>query len=322
MFFFNCLKKFLLLSLLPFIALTAFEVDGGLEVRRDSFRWSIAGYEGVPNILSELEWKNVKSVSMFCSARIVPYQCYELSGYTTLGKIYKGEATDTDYQGNNRQDPFFRGEYSANKGHVIDLVGFVGWKQELGFGCYVVPQVGYSYFKQHLALRNLYTVIDEVYEVLGPQEGIDSRYTAEWVGPNMGGYARGCIAGITLSFGYYYHKLYYKAEGYWNTRDDFVGNFKHTSSKARGHSAFCSLSYALLDPLAVGCLFSGRYLKAWDGKDHTPLEWDGELIWSEAHLNEAVSHSYALVFYLSLPLFNPSMAQLSPARRKIRNVFY
>lgn len=316
--FFSSLKKCCLCLLLSQSVTDALSLDVGTGVRSFDFRWSIAGEGGVPNILSELEWKRMRSYDGY-----VDFQADCLGVLVqatgTLGTIYSGQVVDTDYDKNGRKDPWSLFIGNANHGFVLDGEISLGWREYLAPGLVGLVKAGGCFMKQHLSLLDGELLIG----YSGPRatSGVDSRYTARWLGTKLGAEVTGLFFGLQTDIYYDYYYLDYKASGYWNQRDEFAGNFIHEGTGGFGHKGGICIRCDYFSPVVFGVKSEAAIYKLTSGTDRTPVEEAGEVFVYEAKLNEARFRTYSVYVFLSCSLYQPPALPLSPARQKIKRLF-
>ncbi|SFT11738.1 hypothetical protein SAMN05660206_1134 [Sphingobacterium wenxiniae] len=86
-----------------------------------SFNWSIAGNNNAPNVLSELNWRDIRSYGVnidmgLCFNDVAkPYLSFAVE------KNYKGIGTDVDYSDDNRQTIVYNRAFESDKGHYMKL---------------------------------------------------------------------------------------------------------------------------------------------------------------------------------------------------------
>ena len=143
----------------PILSLAASEqsnVSLNLGYRVDSLDWNIHGGSTGPDILSELEWRDMDFLQLRS----------ELSGANAAGIYFRGSAAygwvldgvnqDSDYAGDNRTLEFSRSLNDVNGSRVLDVSGslgaafFVGERDQYR----IIPMAGYSYHNQHFRMRN------------------------------------------------------------------------------------------------------------------------------------------------------------------------
>ncbi len=100
-------------------------ITAGAAYQKTDFRWSIAGNTSGqdPNILSELIYNPIHSAGFNMGAAYKPYRKFLLTASFGKRYIYKGRATDIDYNGDNRTHyaPPSLGDtlFNSNKGDML-----------------------------------------------------------------------------------------------------------------------------------------------------------------------------------------------------------
>ena len=116
--------------------------------RQDRFTWNKAGPDGVPNIISELKWENLRIYAVKGVLRHDTDRRTFLEATGSFGWIYSGRNQDSDYDEDNRQ-----GEYSrsyANAGDGRGTVVSLGLDHSLGKNWSVGAAIDYtSYTANH-----------------------------------------------------------------------------------------------------------------------------------------------------------------------------
>ncbi len=269
----------------------------GYTYRQDALNWNIGFADGTPNILSELSWKDLYIHQVTAVGTVTTKNQFYLRGIADYGQIYHGRNQDSDYLGDNRTFEFSRSINKANKGEVFDLSIAVG--RLFSSQCHtirLVPLIGYSLHEQHLKM----TDGDQVLFLLnpaseGPIEGLDSSYNAKWFGPWVG---------VDLFFDYtptvtffgtfeYHYSTFYRGEGDWNLRTDFLDNFHH---KAQGHglSGALGLKYHLYANWELSLIASYQKWTTKKGNHTVLVDLDGVFALAGAQLNRVNWHSGAL----------------------------
>lgn len=109
------------------------------------FNWSIAGdLNGQsPNILSELNFKNIKSIGYFVKGTYQLFKGIKITGYYETNEVVGGHGTDIDYKEDNRTNPNYEFLFSSNKGELNNFKG--GFKTTLKQWELVNLSTGLSY---------------------------------------------------------------------------------------------------------------------------------------------------------------------------------
>ncbi|MEY4484749.1 MAG: hypothetical protein RL693_2201 [Verrucomicrobiota bacterium] len=206
--------------------------------RQDHFEWTIAGdlNGSNPNILSELDWRNLNIVSAGGEVEVTFRQDWHLRLGGGYGWIVGGNNRDSDYELNDRRGESSRSTAST-RGSAVDAGVVLAHDFEVLQRITLTPLVGFIYHRQRLNDRAGVQVLDTESNHLGPFSGLDSTYTAEWWGPECG-----LDVKVTLAkkwrwlAGVRYEWLQYHGIGIWNLRQDL----KNFNDRARGDGWICT----------------------------------------------------------------------------------
>jgi opacity protein-like surface antigen len=231
--------------------------------RRDDLDWSVASSVGTPNILSELQWRDIEMATVTVGSDLYWGEQWITNLEFSYGRIFDGENQDSDYLGNNRTLEFSRSNNAADEGDAYDINASLAYR--LAFDSMrsieLRPTLGLSYHAQNLkAVDGYQTVTDFGFPVpIGPFEGLNSSYDATWFGPWLGMQALfGQESRLQLELGLQYHYAFYDAQANWNLRSDFAHPVSF-EQEAEGHGwvVEAGLLYELSSKLSVG--FDFRY---------------------------------------------------------------
>ncbi len=215
---------------------TAFSLTSG--IRRDNFRWSIAGDSSGsnPNILSELTWTDVDSYQLTLTNRSFYKRNVYFRGEINYAFVQSGDIRDSDYRENDRQDEYSRSKSESSGDQLWDLSLAGGYPFFfLQDRLMVAPLYGLSYHKQNFRITNGRQVITSgSLPPIGPLAGLNSTYRSAWYGPWLGVDMRYHIKGdktkgilpMELGLSFELHYADYEAEANWNLRQDL----KHPTS--------------------------------------------------------------------------------------------
>lgn len=255
----------------------------GWGYRQDKFKWSIAGPNNVPNILSELRWKDLRISQIGGDASYVSYRNYAIRIAGDYGHIYHGNNTDADFHQKlvpdtdsttprdkdfeTRKKLFSLSKNDAGKGYVYDLNGGVGYRCMSNCGRFIgTPLVGYAWHGQSLHIFNGNQVIDTVTCEIGPFPGLNSKYKARWYGPWVGIDFRVQVECCASIFGNFeWHQTKYRGTGCWNLRSD-LGPFHH---KAYGHGYVLTLggNWEIWKTFSIGIVGNYRHFRTGHGRE-------------------------------------------------------
>lgn len=267
-----------------------FRLSGGY--RRGGLRWNIAGEYGDPNVLSELTWSElqVSEIEAAASLNIEGFTVRAVVGY---GCVSGGDVQDSDYDSDDRTDEWSRSISKAKGGYLLHALTGLGYRFDLRAApVSLLPMIGIGFHRQAMKMTGGEQVIATSGRTppLGPIDGLDSSYTANWLNLWVGLDAEYRSAGL-LSAGaaVSVHPSLYYAEADWNLRDDFAHpvSFVH---KAFGWGLRGDLWLGV--ELSRGFLLEGRfavdYWFAGPGVEETYLAAGGSV---ETRLNEVVWRS-------------------------------
>lgn len=233
-----------------------------------SLSWNVAGYQNCPNIISELQWKNLKIFEMAASYNILTSLGFYGKVSGCYGNILSGSVQDSDYKGDNRTQEYSRSKCDASNGRVFDFSLAIG--RQLIFNrlhLQVIPIIGYSLNEQHLKLQKGMQVIDtEDGNAPYPIQGLKSAYNASWHGLLIG-FDLNIQANPKIYFlaTFEYHLTLFNGRGNWNLREDFTHDFKHYAY-GRGVIGSSGLLYQFHQNFSAGMTLKFENYKALKGK--------------------------------------------------------
>ncbi|MDR1661940.1 MAG: hypothetical protein LBR95_05890 [Azoarcus sp.] len=199
-----------------------------LGIRRETLDWNIAPLNGVPNVLSELEWET-NMVELRIDGEWIAANGFTLTGEMTYASGFSGEARDSDYLRNDRQGEFSRAYAKPRSSTASRLALGLGWRIAPHSRVGLTPLLGYAYQEQDLRMRHGRQAVSVSHPELGiyppplgPFHGLDASYQPRWHGPWLGFRleARGDI--FDLRLGAKRQWFDYRANADWNLRDDFA----------------------------------------------------------------------------------------------------
>tara|TARA_B110000008_G_C16933328_1_gene549610 strand:+ start:841 stop:1725 length:885 start_codon:yes stop_codon:yes gene_type:complete len=210
----------------------------GVGERQTEVDWNIAGnLSGTnPNIISELEWKKIKS-HQFLLGNVLQSGEYFLKFFGEYGFVYDGENQDSDYNLDNRKGEFSRSVNNSGKGYLLDAGISYGRDYKFQGKFKLSPKVGYSFHRQHLKIYDGKMVIGSA-----DLTGLDSLYEANWSGPQVGIGLKYKKNNGVFSLDYSLQNIDFNGHTNWNLRSDL----KHPESmtqKGKGSGTKISASY-------------------------------------------------------------------------------
>lgn len=290
---------------LCFFSLCAFAdvtIDIGAGARQDSLNFNIADPTGSPDVLSELEWKDLHLWLIEADFKLITCRQIYLRLRADYGMIYDGKNRDSDYAGDDRTLIFSEVYCNASKGEAFDLSAGIGyqflfWCDQIG----LTPLVGYSHSEQHLRMYDGFQKINAFDPLaVGPFPGLHSNYRAKWSGPWLG-------FDLDYSFcdywklygGFEYHWAFYRGTGHWNLRTDFIDDFKHRGHFAHGTESFLGLNYDFWGNLAFGVKVRYQTMRLHKGMHRVKVAVDGGPVTFGTRLNEVNWHAFSVLGLLS-----------------------
>ncbi len=205
--------------------------------------WNIAASDGSPNVLSELIFDNLRTLTLEAGARFrfsntaLRDLQFRVSG--RAGLIQDGNEHDRDWDGSNRTDLI---SYSRArvKSHRVDqaqvALGYTWFSAE---PVSLTAYLGYEWNRQHLRITNGRQILDVARPSRNntPIPGLHNRYNADWHSGWLGLETMwDFMDGHQLGAAVQYHHLWYQAEATWNLRPSFAqpDSFDHTASHGQG----------------------------------------------------------------------------------------
>ncbi len=148
-------------------------VSAGCE--RQDFRWSIAGNSAGqdPNVYSELKWHGVGGVSGQVDLRWKVRGRWLVFANGSRVSDKSGTLSDTDYGLDNRHDILYHEQFTVKGGYSEAGAVGAGFCLFDGPGFRLVPFAGFRISKQFFP----------IVETVGPFAGLNSYYSAKWLGP-------------------------------------------------------------------------------------------------------------------------------------------
>jgi hypothetical protein len=143
--------------------------------RSDELRFTIDG--GGIDIISELDWDDVRSAGLEVEGRVGLPGPFELRGDVAYGRIYDGSVRDSDYNGNHKTLEFSRSRSDTERGSTLDVSLALGAAFS-GRRWLAVPLLGVCYGEENYNIRNGVQLIPAT----GPFAGLDSDYETRWLG--------------------------------------------------------------------------------------------------------------------------------------------
>jgi hypothetical protein len=197
-------------------------IEGGY--RQDDLDYTIAAPSGSPDVLSELQWKDVESAMFETGIDVTYADHWHAEGKFAYGQVVDGHNQDSDYKQDNRQGEFSRSYSASDDGATIEVSGGLGYHLDIGGKRFaprlrLTPKVGYAFHTQQFNDTNGVQVIP----ALGHFGGLDSTYEATFFGPWGGlGTQLFLTDRLSLQGSVEYHWVDYEGTGNWNLREAFA----------------------------------------------------------------------------------------------------
>lgn len=230
------------------------ELQLGSGYRKGELSWNIAGSSGDPDVLSELEWKDLDVFQTRAEGLLLlgktgaPNLWFYLKGSVAYGWILDGKNRDSDYAEDGRTLEFSRSENSGDGGDLLDLSIAAG--PQIRFfdnNLAIAILAGWSYHEQNLEISDGRQTVASDADDLGAIPGLDSRYATKWWGPWLGTDIQWLLGdNFTLSGAFSWHFADYEAKADWNLRSDLEHpvSFRHYAD-GRGVILALGLQYQL-----------------------------------------------------------------------------
>lgn len=280
------------------------ELELSTGYRQDNLHWSIADPTGSPNILSELQWKNIQIWEAKAQGRVLFLDTLYVRGSADYGRIFHGSNQDSDYAGDDKTLEFSRSRADSNKGEVFDFSGGVGLQITLclcNAPLRLVPLIGYSYSEQHfrdshgeLLINSAFSPLGDELPLgdLGPFPGLHSNYRAKWRGAWIGVDAFWPLyCDVDLFATFEYHRVKYHGTAHWNLRTDFVRDFQQKAKNGYGYYGSAGFKYKLCCDSYVGLTGSYTWMNSKHGTDTTYFALGPET----TRFNGATWHSWSIL---------------------------
>jgi hypothetical protein len=226
----------------------------------------------------------------------------EIEGFTIradvgYGYVLGGDVRDSDYDSDDRTDEFSRSYSSAKGGYLLHALAGFGYRFDLKDSpFFLLPMIGVGLQRQTMKMSHGKQVVEDTFEVpsrtppIGPLDGLNSRYVANWlnfwVGLDVAYRTAGrWSAGAAVSV----HPSLYYGEGDWNLRDAFAHpvSFVHEAFGWGLHGDLW-LGFELNRRFLLGGRFAVERWFAGEGVDETYWAGGGS---SDYPLNEVIWRS-------------------------------
>lgn len=283
----------------------ATDVELSAGYRQDNLHWSIADPTGTPNILAELQWKDIQIAEVKAQGHVLLIDRIYLRASADFGRIFHGRNQDSVYAGDDKTLEISRSTARSDRGEVFDFSFGAGW--QFYFCLYqdvlqVTPLFGYYYSEQQLQDHHGQLLINTGFSALGDElpfgplgdvSGLHSNYRAKWRGTWLGVDLFLPIScwNVDLFATFEYHRIKYNGSGHWNLRSDFVQDFKHSASHGHGFYTAFGYRYAWCCNWYAGMTGSYSWMNSRHGTSRTYFAAGTET----TRFNGATWHSWSLL---------------------------
>lgn len=241
----------------------------------DDISYSIAGNEQGenPNILSELIWSDLNTISFGIEAEGKIIHKIPFKMQYIRSKVFRGNISDIDYAEDNRKAIFSEHYLSSHNGFGTQLNAQLGYtvleKPSFSLSCLA----GFEYLHQRAYLLNHKGTNDKS-DPSDYMEGLRSYYSMNWKSFGIIIWADYLIfqpLSIHMDFGLY--KSSYDAYGNWNLIPDFAHPKSYTHKGNGVHINYeLKLSYELSQSFSFNLGYNCKFASLHDGKDILYLE--------------------------------------------------
>ncbi|MFY0605911.1 MAG: hypothetical protein JXR10_04295 [Cyclobacteriaceae bacterium] len=260
-------------------------------VAHADFAWNIAGnINGQnPNILSELIWQDLMGWS-YNAGTTLQYGNTGLEIVHARTSIIQGEATDTDYNEDDRQEVFFSAQLNGRESYSSKLSAQFFYVFSLDNDLEIIPAIGL-------------TRIDELFRLTDNRDRtLNSTYAPKWTGVNFKIKAHIPVSNaIRLVPVFEYMQLNYLAVANWNKIELFKHpvSFEHVA-KGYGIETGMMISWKVCSQISLQLRYDYRYLTTGKGTETLYLANDTTI---KTLVNDVSGNSGQLLFGLTFSLY-------------------
>ena len=243
-------------------------VQLGQGYRHDRLKYSFAGTHRHPNIISELDFKNLRVYLTTLKASL-SNDTYIGVVEAAYGAIIHGNARESDYFKENRHGVFSRSISNVHGDHTIDCSAKIGRIFPIFSEVTFTPSIGYGAFWQRLRIHHVHHTIPRGH--IGEQQERDLRrlvstYSTFWGAPFVEARLSAPLkSDLTLDLGYtFFYPIRYIGKGNWNLRRLHFTH-KNQIEKSYGQKGDISLRWAYTKRLEYGLTVGIARFTARDG---------------------------------------------------------
>lgn len=269
-----------------------FDIEASQGYRVDKLQWSTAGANNLPNISSDVTFKDIKIYQTRVKSKVSWY------GYFTkielgYGDVLSGHMSDREFLDNNRRFEFFRSRHHLSGSCTLDAVIKVGKDFTVEKVWTITPLVGYSLNIEKLRIRRGVQTVDATYygEIKKTHRKMHhdhSHYKGQFDAPFIGISAKRSLQKFDFFAEYnFLFAMMYHGRGFWNFQEDF--HFKQESSRHQGfgHVGTLSTSYELIPNLRAKAEYQFSLLEAKGGKQTDHFSRESKIPFRKARLTSS-----------------------------------
>jgi len=221
------------------------DISGGY--RHDNVEWAFAGGSHSPSELWRMKFNDLQLWEIAANYSYTTCNNYYIRLNGDYGRILSGHCRAIGWARDNKHAEFSSIKGKANKGHVYDVTGGIGYTfTSNGHRFIGTPVLGYSWRYQFLNMFDADQVVNlprallGIYEdadlsrvhsrgKLGHINGLKVNYNPRWFGPFLGFDWMVIVEPCFLVFGRveWYFAEQFRANGKWNHRDRYLLDFSH-----------------------------------------------------------------------------------------------
>lgn len=239
---------------------SSLHIEAGAATNVKNFRWSIAGHQNGqdPNILSELIYKNIIAAGGFLKVTYQPFKNFAITTAFNKTSAFKGKATDTDYDGDNRTlpKPNMPLQLNSNKGFSRNAAAGITYAVAINRMSQVIFGAGHASLK------------DELKTAYKNTPDINSIYTSTWNGPYTTVSATLHIKKLSAETGMLVQHIKYRSKANWIDITDFAHpvSFIQTAN-GYGIHPFLNMGFALTQKWQITLNSGYQHYKTHTGVD-------------------------------------------------------
>ena len=243
------------------------KVELGQGYRHDSLRFNFGGIHNKPNILSELDFKNMQ-VYLTTLKSSLSNGTYIGVIDLAYGDIIHGKVRDSDYFKNNRHGEFSRSYLKVRGNYTVDASAKIGRIIPMFSGITCTPSIGYGAFWQHIRFKDGHQTIPRHFKIHNVNSTVKTLWSAPFADLR---FSVPLSARLTLGLGYtFFYPVQYTGKGHWNLRHMHFTQ-KNKAGKSYANKGDVSLRWAFAERFELGLGASIAQFCAKGGKIHLKL---------------------------------------------------